>query len=313
MSAEARAEGPGFATRLRELRRERGLRQRDLADALGVAQTTIANYEQNTRFPDEATLRAIARYFLVSFDDLLGRPASAGPQPAPLGAAARAYLDRLMSGDDPGAWELLEVCVRGNPDTRPVYLEVLQPCLYEVGRLWETGAIDVGEEHRISHLVDRHMSELRFLARDGGRADGRRYVCMAAHGDTHLLGARVVADFLELDGWRGGYLGGNLSLRHTLAALEEARPDMLALSATVPQALHSLSDLITSLRARPALRTMRVLVGGQAFNQEPGLWTRVGADAWAPDAAQAVVVARRLVSVGVSSPEGSIPPGPIPG
>ena len=35
-----------FSLRLKELRLRRALRQKDLAAALGLAQTTIANYEQ---------------------------------------------------------------------------------------------------------------------------------------------------------------------------------------------------------------------------------------------------------------------------
>ncbi len=46
-----------FASRLRELRTQRKLRQKDLAAKLGVAQTTVANYEQGSRFPGETTHR----------------------------------------------------------------------------------------------------------------------------------------------------------------------------------------------------------------------------------------------------------------
>ncbi len=62
-----------FASRFRELRKKRGLRQQDLADTLGLAQTTIANYAQKLRFPDEKTLGEIADYFGASLDFLLGR------------------------------------------------------------------------------------------------------------------------------------------------------------------------------------------------------------------------------------------------
>jgi transcriptional regulator with XRE-family HTH domain len=62
-----------FATRLKELRVARGLRQKDLAAALGIAQTTIANYEQKLRFPDEPMLVKIADHFTVSMDHLMAR------------------------------------------------------------------------------------------------------------------------------------------------------------------------------------------------------------------------------------------------
>jgi methanogenic corrinoid protein MtbC1 len=39
------------------------------------------------------------------------------------------------------------------------------------------------------------------------------------------------------------------------------------------------------------------MVGGYPFNIAPELWTRIGADAWAPDAAQAIAVADRLLAM----------------
>jgi transcriptional regulator with XRE-family HTH domain len=62
-----------FGQQLRGIRKDRGLRQKDLAEALQVAQTTIANYEQGARFPDETTLHRLADFFGVSLDLLLGR------------------------------------------------------------------------------------------------------------------------------------------------------------------------------------------------------------------------------------------------
>ncbi|SFL40507.1 helix-turn-helix domain-containing protein [Halanaerobium salsuginis] len=62
-----------FAKRLRKLRKELGLNQKELASELGYARTTIANYEQATRFPPLDTLFEIANYFHVSLDYLLGR------------------------------------------------------------------------------------------------------------------------------------------------------------------------------------------------------------------------------------------------
>lgn len=59
-------------------RRKFGLSQKELADALGVAQNTISNWEQGKRQMDVKTLAAAASLFGVSVDELLGL---AGPEP----------------------------------------------------------------------------------------------------------------------------------------------------------------------------------------------------------------------------------------
>ncbi|NLY91603.1 MAG: helix-turn-helix transcriptional regulator [Firmicutes bacterium] len=62
-----------FGARLRALREEQGLYQKDLAEKLGLTQKTISNNENNERFPDQKTLHKIADFFNVSIDFLLGR------------------------------------------------------------------------------------------------------------------------------------------------------------------------------------------------------------------------------------------------
>ena len=62
-----------FGSRLRALREEHGLYQKDLALKLDLTQKTTSNYENNERFPDQKTLSRIADFFNVSVDFLLDR------------------------------------------------------------------------------------------------------------------------------------------------------------------------------------------------------------------------------------------------
>jgi HTH-type transcriptional regulator, competence development regulator len=59
--------------KLIELRKEKKLRQEDIAKILGIARTTYAMYEQGNREPDFETLNKMADFFEVSVDFLLGR------------------------------------------------------------------------------------------------------------------------------------------------------------------------------------------------------------------------------------------------
>ena len=61
-----------FATRLRELRNERGLSQNGLSEILNVDQRTISNWEKAVREPDFDMLIRIAKFFDVPTDYLLG-------------------------------------------------------------------------------------------------------------------------------------------------------------------------------------------------------------------------------------------------
>lgn len=59
--------------RLKKMRKERGLTQGGLAEQIGIARTTYANYEQGLRDVDNKTLNKLADFFEVTTDYLLGR------------------------------------------------------------------------------------------------------------------------------------------------------------------------------------------------------------------------------------------------
>lgn len=59
--------------RLKELRSEKQITQRELANLLRLSPSTIAMYETGQRMPDPEILQRIADFFGVSTDYLLGR------------------------------------------------------------------------------------------------------------------------------------------------------------------------------------------------------------------------------------------------
>lgn len=62
-----------ISERLKELRQELNLTQRELAKILSISPTCYAGYEQGYRQPDLKTLKKIANFFNVSTDFLLGK------------------------------------------------------------------------------------------------------------------------------------------------------------------------------------------------------------------------------------------------
>jgi transcriptional regulator with XRE-family HTH domain len=57
---------------LKQLRLDAGLTQKELANALGIAQSTIVWYEKNEREPMLSIIMLYAKYFNVSIDYLAG-------------------------------------------------------------------------------------------------------------------------------------------------------------------------------------------------------------------------------------------------
>lgn len=60
-----------FHKKLQELRKNKGLTQEELAEALFVSRTAISKWESGRGFPSIDSLKEISKYFSVSIDELL--------------------------------------------------------------------------------------------------------------------------------------------------------------------------------------------------------------------------------------------------
>ena len=62
-----------FASNLKSLREERGMRQQELAEKLNTTQRKISYWENGKTQPDLEDLCRIAEFFEITVDELLGR------------------------------------------------------------------------------------------------------------------------------------------------------------------------------------------------------------------------------------------------
>ncbi len=60
-----------LSEKLQELRKEKGLTQEELAEALFVSRTAISKWESGRGVPNIESLKAISKFFSVSIDELL--------------------------------------------------------------------------------------------------------------------------------------------------------------------------------------------------------------------------------------------------
>lgn len=58
--------------RLKELRAKKGMTQKALADALNVTASAVSKWENGLNAPDVETLQHIARYYNITFEELMG-------------------------------------------------------------------------------------------------------------------------------------------------------------------------------------------------------------------------------------------------
>ncbi len=201
------------------------------------------------------------------------------------------YLDALVGADLAAARSVLEDAIEAGMPVRRIYLEVLQPTLYEIGRRWSHAEISVAQEHLATAATQSAMARLVERLADGPRRVRPGSAVVACVSDElHSVGGRMVADFLEADGWRVAFLG-QLTPGVDLAELAaEHGAQVVALSAALPERVPRVAEVCAALRALDP--TPFVLVGGQAFGGSAESALRTGADAYAEDAEGAAAAVR---------------------
>ena len=214
---------------------------------------------------------------------------------APLSDLARAYVNALLAGDRQRASQLILDAVASGVSVRDIYLQVFQPSQYEIGRLWQMNLVNVAQEHYCTAATQLVMSQL-YPHIFASQKKGRRLVATCVGGDLHEIGVRMVSDLFEMDGWDTFYLGANVPASSIIQTLAAQRADVLAVSTTISTYVRDVTKLIGAVRQAKAVAGVKILVGGYPFNVATDLWQQVGADGYAGDAVEAVVVANRMMS-----------------
>ena len=181
-----------------------------------------------------------------------------------------AFLQALVARDSAWARRAIEAALEDGVPIPDVYVEVLTPALHEVGHRWALGDLNIAHEHYATtiaaSLLDR-LSERRLLP----PKDGRLALVTGTPEEQHALGPRMVADFLEDDGWETVLLGAGPPARDIVELVDQERPDVVALSTTTAGVLPGVAELMSALAA---LRPRPLIVaGGQFWTAE----TRVAA------------------------------------
>lgn len=206
---------------------------------------------------------------------------------------ARNYLRDVLAGRRMSAEAILEKLTAQGASLQDLYLEIFEPVQHEIGRLWQLNEISIAQEHFCTAAVQRSISGL-YSKLFGGGAGRRRVVAACAGRELHEIGLRMVTDLLELNGWDTVYLGANIPIESVVSTVAEAPTALVAISVTITPHLASARELIDALRAHPGTRHVPVIAGGYPFRLSDAIAARIGADAWAANASEAVSRAEEL-------------------
>jgi 5-methyltetrahydrofolate--homocysteine methyltransferase len=198
----------------------------------------------------------------------------------------------LYDGEDKAVAELVQKALDQGMAPNEVLQGGLIAGMDEVGRDFKAGDLFVPEVLIAARAMHAGMGVLRPLLAESDVPSAGKYLIGTVKGDLHDIGKNLVKMMLEGAGFETVDLGTDVGPQAFVDAVKEHKPTLLGMSALLTTTMVQMRATVEALEEAGVRQTVKIMVGGapvtEAFAQE------IGADAYAPDAASAVDVARSL-------------------
>ncbi len=172
------------------------------------------------------------------------------------------YISSLLRGEKSHCREIVLSLIHQKIKLKELYLQLFQKSLYEVGDLWEKNKISVATEHLATSITSNLMT-LAYPLIFSSEKKGKKVIVTSVANEYHEIGARMIADMMEFEGWDSYFIGSNTPLEDIEKMIREKEPDLLALSVALFFNMNELENILK--RINYIFPDQKIVLGGQAF------------------------------------------------
>jgi len=191
---------------------------------------------------------------------------------------SRQYAKAAITGDEQACSELMDAAFRANAPLIDIYQEVLAPAMAMIGSWWKVGAIDEAQEHMATAITERMMARTAQIT-GPRRRQGRTALLGCAPNSYHVIGLRMISDFLRLQGWKTLFLGPNVPIRSFVSTVQSNEPDVVLVSCGAEEGMETTVQLLHRLcELRSKKAAFKIGVGGSQAAHFPHPFLEAGAD-----------------------------------
>jgi methanogenic corrinoid protein MtbC1 len=177
-------------------------------------------------------------------------------------ATENPLLKPLLTGDHKTNSKIVNEMMSESVPVKDIYEKFLKPALYTIGELWEQNKISVATEHLASAIVESLLNEI-YLHLKALKKVEKTMIVACLENEYHQIGARMVSDIFELNGWNVYFLGANTPQKDLLNYIRMVKPHLVAISLSIYFHLPTLESTLNQIRSE--FPETPVLIGGQAF------------------------------------------------
>ena len=201
---------------------------------------------------------------------------------------------RLYEGEDEEVAELVQGALDKGVAPGVILQEGLIAGMDQVGRDFKAGELFVPEVLIAARAMHAGMNVLRPLLTESEASSAGKYVIGTVKGDLHDIGKNLVKMMLEGAGFETIDLGTDVAPEAFVNAVRDHRPVLVGMSALLTTTMVQMKATIEALEEAGLRGSVKIMIGGAPVTDAYA--AQIGADAYAPDAASAVDVARSLAA-----------------
>ena len=201
--------------------------------------------------------------------------------------------EAILGGQAEAARSLTEQALGGGADPKDVVDRAMIPAMDEVGRRFENCEYFVPELLISARAMKAALGLLRPRLTSQGAKPAGRLAIGTVRGDLHDIGKTLVSAMLEGGGFDVVDLGVDVPAERFVETVTAENVSIVALSALLTTTMPAMKAVVEGLARAGVRDKVKVMVGGAPVTERYA--EEVGADGYAPTAASAVTLARKLV------------------
>jgi MerR family transcriptional regulator, light-induced transcriptional regulator len=178
--------------------------------------------------------------------------------------------EAALAGNLTDALNILRAALASKPNLLALYEEVVFPVLTQIGDAWASKFITVDVEHLASMTIRDAIIRLQSSIHKEPE-NGLSALLLCYEGQQHDLVLQCLASFLQSRGWKTLNLGQSTPTPSVLAAIKKKKPDLVVLSALVPDRERKFVNDV-NLKILPACHRVgaKLVVGGAGLHAKFG-------------------------------------------
>lgn len=165
----------------------------------------------------------------------------------------------------------------------------------EVGEKFSKGQLFVPQMLRSAKTMQECMTLIKPLLQEGDITTKGIVVIGTVKGDLHDIGKNLVSMMLEGAGFDIEDLGVDVAPEAFVKKVQEVNAHVVGMSALLSITMPAMADTIRALQNSGLRNSVKVMIGGAPVTDKYA--REIQADSYAPDAASAVIEAKKLLGI----------------